>query len=182
MDEIRLLPPSMTYAEQIMAMRQEILNTDKGEDAFAGCGSLQDSETAESWLAQLRLFESTETLPPGRVPSSTYLAVRVSDDRLVGIIDLRHHIDHPILSTWGGHTGYSVRPSERGHRYAKEMLRLNLINCRARGISKVLVTCNRGNIASEKSITANGGVFDGEVIVENEIIRRYWITLQGEKI
>ena len=39
------------------------------------------------------------------------------------IIELLDHINHPILRTWGGHSGYTVRPSERGHGYAKEMLR-----------------------------------------------------------
>ena len=43
-----------------------------------------------------------------------YIAVRKTDDKIVGVIDLRHHINHPILGTWGGHCGYSVRPSERG--------------------------------------------------------------------
>ena len=38
-----------------------------------------------------------------------------ADNRVVGIIDLRHHIDHPIRSLWGGHIGYTVRPSERGN-------------------------------------------------------------------
>ncbi|MBQ2667843.1 MAG: GNAT family N-acetyltransferase [Clostridia bacterium] len=177
MDEIRLVKPTMAYAEQILAVRQEILDTDTGEDAFAGCSSLQNHVTAESWLDHLRRFENPETVPAGYVPSSTYLAVRVADDRLVGIIDLRHHIDHPILSVWGGHIGYSVRPSERRRGYAKEMLRLNLENCRARGLEKVLITCIHGNIASEKTILANGGVFENEVTVDGEIIRRYWITL-----
>lgn len=37
----------------------------------------------------------------------SHLAVPVSDNRLVGIIDLRHHIDHPIPGMWGGHMGYA---------------------------------------------------------------------------
>ena len=49
--------------------------------------------------------------------------------------------------------GYSVRPAERGKGYAKEI------------------------IASEKTIRANGGVFEKEVNVDGEIIKRYWITL-----
>ena len=54
------------------------------------------------------------------------------DNKIVGIIDFRHHINHPILGTWGGHCGYSVRPSERGKGYAKEMLRLNIQNAKCR--------------------------------------------------
>ncbi len=176
MDELRLIKPTMAYAEQIMDMRREIFAAD-GENGFDGCSSLQNYDTAEGWLDHLAQFEDPDTVPEGFVPSSTYLAVRISDGRLVGIIDLRHHIDHPILCVWGGHIGYSVRPGDRGHGYAKEMLRLNLENCRARGIKKVLITCHRGNIASEKTILANGGVFDGEVSLEDGTIHRFWITL-----
>lgn len=39
----------------------------------------------------------------------------------------------------GGHCGYSVRPSERGKGYGKEMLRLNIRNAKRLGIEKVKV-------------------------------------------
>ncbi len=176
MEEIRLVKPTADYADEIMALRQEIMEID-GPDAFDGCSGLGKCETAEEWLTLLASRERQEDCPPGGVPSNAYLAVRGTDERIVGIIDLRHHIDHPILGLWGGHIGYSVRPAERRKGYAKEMLRLNLENCRVRGLEKVMVTCSRGNIASEKTILANGGIFEREVEVEGETIKRYWITL-----
>lgn len=45
------------------------------------------------------------------------------------------------------------------------------------GIKKVLITCNAENYASEKTIIANGGVFEQEITVDDEIIRRFWIAL-----
>ena len=39
-------------------------------------------------------------------------------------VPLYHHIDHPILSVWGGHIGYTVRPNER---YFLLTLRANFI-------------------------------------------------------
>ena len=111
------------------------------------------------------------------VPSHTFLAVRQSDGRLVGIIDLRHHIDHPILGSWGGHCGYSVRPSERGRGYAKEMLRLNILEAGKLGIDRLLVTCNADNPASERTILANGGVYESSLGVDGHTVRRYWITV-----
>ena len=65
-------------------------------------------------ICELRKSEETCGKVGTTVPSHMYLAVRKRDDKVVGVIDLRHHIDHPILGMWGGHCGYSVRPSERG--------------------------------------------------------------------
>lgn len=176
MEEIRLVRPSMEYDEEIMTFRKEILEVD-GEDAFAGCGTLRACTTTEEWLHVLAEMENADNCAQGSVPSNTYLGVRSSDCRVIGIIDLRHHINHPILGLWGGHMGYSVRPSERNKGYAKELLRLNLRNCKARGLDKVMVTCSRGNIASKKVIVSNGGVFEKEVCVDGEWIKRYWITI-----
>lgn len=95
----------------------------------------------------------------------------------MGIIDLRHHIDHPILGTWGGHTGYSVRPSERGKGYATQMLRLNMEKAKEMGLQKLLVTCNEKNPASEKVILKCGGVYESTLPVKESRIKRYWIIL-----
>ena len=53
---------------------------------------------------------------------------------------------------------------------------LNL-DCHQLGIKKVLITCDTDNYASEKTILANGGVLEGEIEVDGEMIKRFWITL-----
>ncbi|MBP3327769.1 MAG: GNAT family N-acetyltransferase [Clostridia bacterium] len=176
MTEIKLIKPTLQYADDIMSFRNELISAGE-EGGFDGCSGLQNYTSAEEWLKYLATMENEETCPEGRTPSDAYIAVRTTDNRIVGIIDLRRHINHPILSLWGGHMGYTVRPSERNKGYAKEILRLNLYNCRDRGIGKILLTCNKNNIASEKVIIANGGVFEKEVIVDNEHIKRFWITV-----
>lgn len=46
-----------------------------------------------------------------------------------------------------------------------------------RGFEKVMITCSTDNTASERTILANGGVYEKTVSVEDEQIKRYWITL-----
>ncbi len=180
MDAITLIEPDIDYADDIWQFRQEILKTDAdNEDRFAGCISLDDSRSAEEWIKTCRLRKEAQTCEETGtlVPADIFLAVRKADNRIVGMIDLRHHINHPILGTWGGHCGFSVRPSERGKGYAKEMLRLNIENAGKLGINKLLITCDVTNPASEKVILENGGIFENIIDVDGCRIKRYWITV-----
>lgn len=178
MDTIRLQFPTADYAEEIWNFRQEILNAQDGDDEFAGCGCLRVCESAAEWMEEHKKLASEDTCPEGRVPSYIYLAIREKDNRLIGVIDLRHHINHPILGVWGGHMGYSVRPDERGKGYATEMVRLNLMNCKELNLDRVMITCSDTNRASEKVILANGGIYERTVDVDGDHIKRYWITVK----
>lgn len=175
--EIILKKPTMEYAEDIERFRQELIKAND-TDSFAGCIGLDTADSAEKWIKDAEMYENEESCPKDKVPSSMYIAVRLCDNKIVGAIDLRHHINHPILSAWAGHMGYSVRPDERGKGYAKEMLRQNLLNCRLYGIEKVLISCNSDNTASERVILANNGVFESEVEVDGTRIKRFWITIK----
>lgn len=175
MEEIRLIEPTMEYADDIMLFRKEMMEAnDNDTDSFSGCGGLEKCQTAEEWLQRI---DAHQRRNDGKVPSNTYLAVRLCDNKIVGIIDFRHHINHPVLGLWGGHIGYSVRPNERRKGYAKEMLRLTLQICKEKNLDKVMITCSRENVASEKTIIANGGVYEKEVLVDGDYIKRYWISI-----
>ena len=175
MNDLILVKPTQKYADQIAAYRQEFL--DAG-DSMDGCGSLRQLADPYAFIQKCKDYEALETLPDDRVLATQFMLVRTSDDRLLGMIQVRHYFND-YLSKFGGHIGYSIRPSERRKGYAKKMLNMVLPFCRELNLKKVLITCIDGNIGSEKTILANGGVYEYTIHEpnENEKLKRFWITL-----
>jgi predicted acetyltransferase len=57
------------------------------------------------------------------------------------------------------------------------ILRESLARAVGLGLTQVLLTCGKKNVASAKVITRNGGIFDSEEYLPDrrEIVQRYWI-------
>jgi predicted acetyltransferase len=83
----------------------------------------------------------------------------------------------------GGHIGYDIRPSARGRGFGTILLGLTLQRAAARGLARVRITCDAGNIPSNRVIEKNGGIFDAEVPSHDRarLIRQYWIPLTGTR-
>lgn len=175
MNDFILIRPTSEYASQIIEYRQEFL--DAG-DSMDGTGPLRRFENPEEYIKICAEYEDPTTIPSHLVPATQFFFIRKSDNKLVGMIQIRHRFND-YLEKYAGHIGYSVRPSERRKGYAKEMLRMTLPFCREIGIDKVMITCIDGNIGSEKTILANGGVYEYTIHEpnENEDLKRFWITL-----
>lgn len=178
MDLIKLVRPTVKYADQVMAFRNELFAV-KDPDPFAGCAGLESVDSFSEWNDFEKRLRAK--YGDGYVPSNVFLGVRQKDDRVVGIIDFRHPLSEFLLN-FGGNIGYSIRPDERGKGYAEEMLRLLLPFCRQVGETRVLVVCDKENEASRRTILANGGVMENEApdtvgICYSGTIQRYWIYL-----
>lgn len=175
MEEFILLRPTDEYAGQIIQYKQEFL---EAGDSMDGCGPLPRLENPEEYIQVCRDYEDPERVPEHLVPATQFLFVRKCDNRLIGMIQVRHRFND-YLEKYAGHIGYSVRPSERRKGYAKKMLKMTLPFCKDLGISRVLISCIDGNIGSEKTILANGGVYESTVCEPHKgrILKRFWITL-----
>ena len=170
--KLHLRQPEASDREQVMAYREEFLAIDSRMD---GTCALNEYDDFDTWLANVRAYSAPETTPAGKVPATQYLSLD-ENEHLVGMVNLRHCLNDYLLE-FGGHIGYSVRPADRKNGYAIQMLKLALDEAKALGIDRVRIACDRYNIASAKTIQANGGVLDGERYdpQDSTLTQRYWI-------
>lgn len=170
MNPLRLVEPSIEYQEAYLHMISEWKNT--GERMIPFVLRLNCSHF-ESFLEEMRNLQTGKRLEPGKVNSSTYWLVN-EEGRILGAANIRHELNQQLL-TIGGHIGYGIRPSERRKGYAARLLALALDKAKALGILKVLVTCDKDNIGSARTIQRNNGILDSEENLNGTIIQRYWI-------
>lgn len=173
MEDIRLVLPSERYRQQVLEYRQEFLEHGSAMD---GCGGLAGASSFESWLKAAEDNRSEATVRPGLVPATLFLAVSADRDRLVGMIDIRHRLNEYLLH-YAGNIGYSIRPELRRQGYGARMLELALEEYRKMGFQRVLITCEKGNVASARTMLHNGAVLENEVMQGDRVIQRYWIIL-----
>lgn len=174
-EKLHLIIPSTAYLKQISSYRQEFLDNGSSMD---GCGSLRCLENPSDWLKQVVSLSCIETIPTNWVQSTQFICIRESEDKLVGMIQIRHYFND-YIEKFGGHIGYSVRPLERRKGYATKMLHDCLPYCKKIGLKKILITCLVDNEGSRKTILANAGIYESTVFEPEEKIylERYWITL-----
>ena len=155
---ITLRSPAPSDRERIWAYRAEFL---RAGDSLDGTAALDRAESFAEWFSAVEDNRRAESVRSGMVPATSFLAEDAASS-LVGMIQLRHCLNDYLLH-FGGHIGYSVRPSQRRKGYATEMLRLVLEEARRLGLKQVLVTCDAANEASRRTIRTNGGLLVGAI-------------------
>jgi predicted acetyltransferase len=172
-EEVFLVTPSM---EHNAAYNEMLLEFEKvGERISPGALKPRGMDYA-SWLRNLEIYKNRETCPSHFATSETYFLVN-KYNKIFGAISIRHELNEE-LRKFGGHIGYGMLPTKRRRGYAKVMLKMALQKCENLGIKQVLITCNKDNIASAKTIIANGGALENELMEDNgNIVQRYWVEV-----
>jgi predicted acetyltransferase len=143
------------------------------EDGFG----LQPTDDVESPAGFAALVERLRDDPePTDAASSPGIRCRyrwiVEQDLVLGGIMLRYGVGEMLDRS--GNIGYGIRPSARGRGVATWALGAMVDEARAIGLERVLVVCERDNLASAKTIEASGGVLEPGA-EEPGGVRRYWI-------
>lgn len=133
-----------------------------------------DYSDFDNYLANLEIVDDSQ----GLIPDSTFFALDEKRDIFLGAVNIRHSLNAGLLVN-GGHIGDGIRPSERRKGYGTEMIRLALEECRRLGLPRVLMVCDKENIASAKTIIRNGGRLENEIAVDEVTEQRYWIDLES---
>ena len=172
-EEVKLIQPDESYGQEYRPYVEEFRSA--GEAFVVGEWDRAGGDLA-GLVRAWREHAAGRKLPRGYVPDSRYWLIR--GRKILATGGLRHHLT-PALEDYGGHIGYQVRPSQRGHGYATRLLALTLEKAREMGLKRVLVTCDKSNLASARVIEKNGGRLASESYSEHvgRVTRRYWIDL-----
>ena len=152
---------------QLKELKTDFINNN--EPRIQGSGSIDKYDDLNEWLKSINEIEKGKN--EKLVPSTYYLIL--SDEEVVGTISMRHYLTKD-LEEFGGHIGYSIKPSARRKGYAREALRLILELYKDKYDEK-LIMCEDDNIASNKTILANGGILINQIEKFGLKINRYKI-------
>lgn len=145
-------------------------------------GTVPDVAACEAFVAKARLYAAADAeLPDGHVACDYFWITEGGE--VVGFLAFRRELNE-WLSQYGGHIGYSVRPSRRRRGIARAALDLVLARARAQGYDRVMLTCDDENVGSFRTIEGAGGVLTGTVEGPDDmaagpvdLVRQYWIRL-----
>ncbi|MGO5065365.1 MULTISPECIES: GNAT family N-acetyltransferase [unclassified Clostridium] len=174
MEKIILVRPNKNFRESAEEYKRE--HFQYGENELPG-SSLLNKLPYDKWLELIKNNSNEKTVTSDWVVSSTFFAVIKSNSKIIGMIDIRHTLND-FLKNYGGHIGYGVRPKERCKGYATQMLKLGLQYCKTIGLNKVMLGCNKDNLASRKTIINGGGVLEKEFVhSDGKTVQIFWISI-----
>ncbi len=172
----RLIAPDSAYKDSFAdALAEGLGETPADPDEIAWVREdFDDWLRADNDMSRRIILADGREVP--RVPFTTLWLVM--GQQFLGRISLRHQLT-PDLERVGGHVGYAIRASARGHGYGQLMLRLALPHLQALGINPALITCNDDNQASIRIIEKAGGKLQDTITVAGATcpVRRYWLTI-----
>ena len=167
-----LVPPTRRYRESFLEAMGEFSARDQAM-ALERRLAIADFD---GYLRVVAAWTRGEEIPIGWVSVSTFWLI--DDDEYIGSTNVRHTLND-YLRDYGGHIGYTIRPSKRRRGYGREICKLALVEASKLGLKRVLITCDDDNLGSRKIIESSGGVLEN-VVPQPDVAapkRRYWFDV-----
>lgn len=162
MEQLYYEEPSLSRKDDAIEFINEFYEYKSSINGVGGLNRYLDDY--EGWLEKLE-EDYKEVQKENRVPARTYFLVRKSDNKIVGMSNIRLRLND-VLEKSGGHIGYCIRPTERRKGYNKINLYLALQVLEKYGIEEALLDADLDNPASWKTMEALGGIRIEEYIDE----------------
>jgi len=150
--------------------------------------AMLDGMEYEQWFIHNTNNRCENTVNSGWVVATTFFAVRTHDRKIIGMIDVRHNLGTEFLTQFGGHIGFSVRPSERKKGYATDILKMGLEYAKSLNIEKIMIACFSDNLPSIRTIEKCDGILSetkpltlGKLMdmpdENGKLVNIYWVLL-----
>ncbi|MFK8005854.1 MAG: GNAT family N-acetyltransferase [Saprospiraceae bacterium] len=172
MENLKLISPTTQLEKQFRAMLQD---WHSAKEELSPWTIELDTSDFEKYVDTLLKASKGIGLKGLLVPHSSFWLID-ENQNILATSNLRHTLNEKLWLT-GGHIGYGVAPSARRKGCATKILELTLLEAKKVGIEEALITCNKSNIGSAKSILKNGGEFWKETPMKNRITQYYWISI-----
>ncbi len=175
MEKFMLVIPTLEYKDKALDYIKEHQEYNSNINGVGGLHRFIDDY--EGWLEKLA-NDRIVVMNKEKVPGETYFLVRVNDDKIIGMVNIRLELNEK-LRQYGGHIGYGIRPTERRKGYNKINLFLALLECQKRNIKDVMLDCDKENLGSAKTIQYFNPTLEREYYDETleEVVQTYWINV-----
>ena len=171
--------PSMERKNDVIEYMNEHVKYNSNINGTGSFDHVLEGETYEECMDRYYKIQDNEYAKSiDRCPGKTYFLIRKNDNKLIGMINIRHHLT-PKMLVHGGHIGYGIRPTERRKGYNKINLYLGLLKALEEfNLDKVMLDCDVKNLGSDKTIQALGGVLERTDIddYDGALTNVYWIN------
>jgi len=180
---LRLLPPCLELLPAYAEALKRGWSPDTARDVSGEQLARLKRDGPPEFLRELCDSGRPVTTRDGRAaPRLPGLVLWIVDDAFCGTINLRFQLDGEDLPPHvSGHVGYAIVPWKQGAGRATRALAMLLPLARAAGLARVMVTCDAGNLASQRVIEKNGGerIDDAPPLRRGDPVKRRWWVATG---
>ena len=113
-DKIILVQPTKEYEAQAIEYKEEHFKN--GEHVIHACSRWDKIDSYDEWLKNVQNNFNEETVDKNWTVDSDFFAVRELDEKIVGMIDIRHELNSDFLRNYAGNIGYRSKTNRKKKR------------------------------------------------------------------